>query len=170
LYGSGFTGSNAWVSFPSGMTEATDISPTMAETDLAIPQGTLPGPYTVTFVNGDGGRGQCLSCFTVLPGPVIDSVTPTSFVRGNQYHVTITGENFDQGLTPSVVVLHGGITVASTTVSSNGTIVTFTLRIGKKVYLNGGAIWLWLYNPSPGYGSAGPIQLAVTKSCGTTTC
>jgi hypothetical protein len=171
LHGSGFSGSNAWFGFPTGMTKATDISPTLAEAFLAIDQGTAPGPYDVTFVNSDGGRGRCERCFTVFPGPVITGMTPTSFIRGYEYPVTITGHNFDQGMTPFVFVLHGGITVDNTAVSTDGTSIRFDLNIGKNVYLNSSrGILLGLLNPAPGYGSAGPIQLTVTKSCGTTTC
>jgi hypothetical protein len=171
LYGSGFSDSNAWFSFPTGMTEATDISSTVAEAWLAIPQGTAPGPYDVTYVNGDGGRARCLGCFTVLPGPVVTGMTPTSFVRGNQYPVTITGRHFDQGMMPFATVLHYGVTVSHVVVSADGTRITFDLRIGKKVYLNGSeGISLWLFNPAPGFGTAGPFRLNVTKSCGTTTC
>jgi hypothetical protein len=144
-------------------------SPTSATVQLIIQWGTTPGKFDVSFTNGDGGLGRCHACFTVLPGPVITSITPNIFVRGDLYHVTLTGQHFEQGLTVFVTALHGGIGITNVVVSADGTKLTFAMNVGAKVYL-GNPIILLVRNPPPGVGSTAPMQLNVVKSCGTTTC
>jgi hypothetical protein len=145
-------------------------SPTEAVVGVVVSPETVPGRYDVTFTNGDGGVGRCLGCFTVEPGPRVDHVTPSSFVRGDRYAVTLSGMHFAPGALVTVFDLHGGIAVTRVAVGADGTTITFNLAIAHKAYLNGPGIWLYVHNPAPGYGSIAPIELSVTKSCGTTTC
>jgi hypothetical protein len=144
-------------------------SATSATVQLVVLWGTAPGKYDVSFTNGDGGVGRCHACFTVRPGPVLTSITPNVFVRGDLYHVTLTGQHFEQGIGVFVKVLHGGIAVNNVVVSPDGTKVTFDMNVGSKVFL-GIPIVLFVRNPAPGFGSIVPTQLTVIKSCGSTTC
>ncbi len=144
-------------------------STTSATVNLVVPWGTAPGKYDASFTNGDGGRGRCHGCFTVLQGPVLTSITPDVFIRGDLYHVTLTGQHFEQGVLVFVRVLHGGITVTNVVVSLDRTRVTFDMNVGKNVYL-GNPIFLGALNPAPDFGSMLPLQIKVVKSCGTTTC
>jgi hypothetical protein len=149
---------------------ASVVDSTHATVGIVVTPDATPGNFDVTFTNGDGGVGRCLGCFTVLPGPHVASMRPSTFIRGHTYTVTLSGRYFDQGATPFVLVLHGGITVSNVVVSSDGRTLTFDMAINAKTYLNGPGIFLAVRNPAPGYGSIQPIQLTVTKSCGTTTC
>jgi hypothetical protein len=145
-------------------------SATDATVGMVVGTQASPGHYAVTFTNGDGGVGRCTGCFIVLPGPRLDHMTPSSFIRGHQYAVTLTGQYFAQGAVAGVSILHGGITVSNISVSGGGTTMRFTMAISRNAFLNGPGIWLYVSNPAPGYGSITPVLLTVTKSCGTTTC
>lgn len=141
-----------------------------ATVGIVVSPLAAPGRYDVTFTNGDGGVGRCTGCFTVTAGPRLDHITPSSFIRGNRYAVTLSGQHFAQGAVPTISILHGGITVSNVKVSLDGTTLTFTMAISHKAFLNGPGIVLYVRNPAPGYGSITPVVLTVTKSCGTTTC
>jgi hypothetical protein len=145
-------------------------SPTDATVGMVVSPQATPGRYDVTFTNGDGGVGRCAACFTVTAGPHLDKVTPSSFIRGNRYVVTLSGQHFAQGATPTVSILHGGITVSNVSVNAQGTELTFDMAISSKAFLNGPGVVLYVRNPAPGFGSITPVILTVTKSCGTTTC
>ena len=145
-------------------------SATDASVGMVVAPQAMPGHYGVTFTNGDGGVGRCTACFTVLPGPRLDHMTPSSFVRGHQYVVTLSGQHFAQGAVPAVSILHDGITVSNVSVNAGGTSLTFTMAISRNAFLNGPGIVLFVRNPAPGFGSIAPVLLTVTKSCGTTTC
>ena len=95
---------------------------------------------------------------------------PSSFIRGNRYVVTLSGQHFAPGATPTVSILHGGITVSNVSVNAQGTELTFDMAISSKAFLNGPGVVLYVRNPAPGFGSITPVALTVTKSCGTTTC
>jgi hypothetical protein len=145
-------------------------SSTEATVGMVVSPQASPGRYGVTFTSGDGGVGRCASCFTVVPGPRLDGMTPGSFIRGNRYVVTLSGQHFDQGAVPTVSILHGGIVVSNVSIGSAGTTLTFDMAISGKAFLNGPGIFLFVRNPAPGFGSIAPVALTVTKSCGTTTC
>jgi hypothetical protein len=145
-------------------------SASAATVGIVVSPLAAPGGYDVTFTNGDGGVGRCTGCFTVTAGPRLDHITPSSFIRGNQYAVTLSGQHFAQGAVPTISILHGGITVSNVKVSLDGTTLTFTMAISHNAFLNGPGIVLYVRNPAPGYGSITPVVLTVTKSCGTTTC
>jgi hypothetical protein len=146
------------------------VSSTTATVGMVVSPLAAPGAYDVTFTNGDGGVGRCTDCFVVSPGPHLNRMTPSAFIRGNTYGVTLFGNHFAPGAMPGVSVLHGGITVSNVSVSTDGNILMFTMAIAPNTFLNGRGIFLFVGNPAPGFGSIVPVQLTVTKSCGTTTC
>lgn len=174
VHGSGFTsGIRVFVDDPPDVVawpSSELISSTEATIGLVVAPGATPGKFGVTLTNGDGGVARCSACFTLEPGPRLDSVTPDALVRGNTYAVTLSGQYFDPGAVVYVFDLHGGITVSDVVVSADGTVITFDMRISRKAYLGVPGISLGLRNPAPGYGSIRSVQLDVTKSCGTTTC
>ena len=146
-------------------------SPTTATVGMVVSPLAAPGAYDVTFTNGDAGVGRCTACFVVSPGPRVDHMTPSSFIRGNTYGVTLVGHHFDQGAVVGVSVLHGGITVSNVSVSTDG----------RRHHIHHGDREEHLPE-RPGHhplrpstrrratARSVPIPLKVTKSCGTTTC
>jgi hypothetical protein len=174
LHGTGFVAGSGKVFIKGGgivAWPAVDVtSPTEAVVGVVVSPETVPGRYDVTFTNGDGGVGRCLECFTAEPGPRVDHITPSSFIRGDRYAVTLSGMHFAQGALVTVFDLHGGISVTRVAVGADGTTITFDIAIAHKAYLNGPGIWLYVRNPAPGFGSIAPLELVVTKTCGTTTC
>ena len=134
-------------------------SPATATVGMVVSPQASPGHYNVTFTNGDGGVGRCTGCFLVTAGPRLDHMTPSSFIRGHQYVVTLTGAHFAQGAVPAVSILHGGITVSNVSVSAGGTTLRFTMAISRNAFLNGPGIVLFVRNPAPGYGSITPVRL-----------
>jgi hypothetical protein len=174
LHGTGFVAGLGKVFIKGGgivaWPDVSVISPIEAQVGVVVSPEAVPGRYDVTFTNGDGGVGRCDGCFTAEPGPRVDDITPNAFVRGDRYAVTLSGEHFAPGASVTVFDLHGGISVTGVTVSADGTTIRFTMAITHKAYLNGPGIWLYVRNPAPGYGSIAPLELNVTKSCGTTTC
>jgi len=108
-----------------------DLSPGVYDWDAAIVRSVEKDTYEQV-----SKKSNC-SSFTVLSFPIVDSVSPTSTVRGVSVPVTITGENF----LPSVVVTIGMplevILVNSTTLTAT---VPETLMAGEYPVVVSGVI------------------------------
>ena len=83
------------------------------------------GARNVTVTNGDGRQGTCSGCLSVVLGPKITSVTPSTIRRGGSTTVTITGANF--GSQMAVDVSGGGVNTGTMLVLSPTT-MTVVLR------------------------------------------
>jgi hypothetical protein len=80
----------------------------------------------ISVSNANGGQSTCVSCLTIVAGPTITAVSPTSVPRGTSTTVTLSGSNFDSRTT--VQVSGKGITVGTLKVLSP-TSMTAVLKV-----------------------------------------
>ena len=99
-------------------------SSTSATTVLGVSRVVKAGTWNVVALNPDGGTTTCANCLTIVDGPTIASVSPSTMARGSTVAVTVTGTGFVPG---TVVSLPGG-SLSNVTVV-NSTTITFTVRI-----------------------------------------
>jgi hypothetical protein len=133
--GTGFDSSTA-VSFSgtgvtSTVTSRTSTSVTVAVTVTA---GAAIGSRTASVVTGDGATATCTGCLTVVAGPKITSVTPTTLQRGTTRTVTVAGSGYRAGLM-SVGISGSGVTVGAVQVTSP-TALTVVLTAAANAALN----------------------------------
>ncbi len=89
---------------------------------LTVASTKATGAYNVTVTNPDGGIGSCVGCFTVVAGPTVTSMTPSSAHRSTTTSVTITGSNYAPGAKvtgPSGVTFDGVIVTSPTTITAD---------------------------------------------------
>jgi hypothetical protein len=103
ISGTGFssTPANNTVKFNNNITATVTASTTTSIT-TTVPIGTSNGTILVTV---GGQNATSVSSFTVLPSPVITSITPTSGAVGSI--VTINGDNFSTTAAQNVVRFNG---------------------------------------------------------------
>jgi hypothetical protein len=90
------------------------VTPTRITLQISVAETLSPGPRDVVVTLPGGSIGSCAGCFTVLPPPVVTSVTPNSWTRGSTQTIDIVGSNFSTwGLT--VAVNGTGVTVTGVT-------------------------------------------------------
>jgi peptidoglycan/xylan/chitin deacetylase (PgdA/CDA1 family) len=86
------------------------------------------GTRDVTVTNPDGGKAVCVGCFSVVAGPKITAVSPTSIAQNTTSVVTITGTGFTGSLTVS---LSGGQLALSKQTVVNATTLRVTVKVNK---------------------------------------
>ncbi len=79
------------------------------------------GARNVTVTNADGGTGSCADCLSLVAGPTISSVSPSTVRRGTKPTVTVTGSHFRAGQM-TVAVSGGGVGVGQLRVVDAGTL------------------------------------------------
>jgi peptidoglycan/xylan/chitin deacetylase (PgdA/CDA1 family) len=125
--GTGFNSSTA-VSFSGTGVSATVASRTATVVTLrvTVTAGAAIQARTVTAVNSGGARATCTACLSIVAGPKITSVSPTTIRRNTTRTVTVTGSGFRAGQM-QVAVSGSGVTVGTVQVSSP-TSLTAVLR------------------------------------------
>jgi large repetitive protein len=85
-------------------TTITDISTTRINATIRVPPGAWIGNYNVNITTLDGGSVPGTGRFAVtrFPAPAITTVSPASASRNTTVSFTITGSNFQPGLTSIV--------------------------------------------------------------------
>jgi hypothetical protein len=79
------------------------VTPTRITLKISVAETLTPGLRDVVVTLPGGSVGLCVGCFTVLPPPVVTSVTPNSWAVGSTQSIDIVGSNFSTwGLTVSV--------------------------------------------------------------------
>jgi len=159
LTGTNF-GTATTVSVGGGITvsNVTITSPTTLTASLTIPTTTVAGVYNITVSNGTGFSSTLTGGFTARNlAPTVASVSPATADRGKSTTVSITGTNFETGVTTGVS-FGAGVTVTSFTVT-NATTISAVLDI--PVSAAGGMRDVSVTNASPGGGT-------VTKTGGFT--
>jgi hypothetical protein len=112
--GSGVTGAVTFVGVSSIRVKVT-VAPTAA-----------PGAYTLNLTNGDGGTASCSGCLTVVAGPTISSISPSTVSQGETGTFTVTGTGFSPGAKLSGP---SGVQFASASVNASGTTITATITV-----------------------------------------
>ena len=151
LTGTNF-GANTTVSASGGITVSgvTITSPTTLTANFAVPTTTVAGVYNVTVSNGTGFSSTLTGGFTAKNlAPTVASVSPASADRGKSTTVSITGTNFETGVTTGVS-FGAGVTVTSFTVT-NATTISAVLDIPTSAA--GGLRDVAVTNASPGGGT-----------------
>ena len=90
IFGSGFVANTAQNTVAFNGTPAVVTSATTTQLVATVPAGATTGPIAVTNVNGSAVSAQS---FTVVPPPVITSVTPAFVARGATTRLTISGSH-----------------------------------------------------------------------------
>ena len=127
LAGAGFDATSQ-VAFSGAGVSASVTGWTATQLTLAVTVGPAAetGARNVTVTNGDGRQGTCSGCLSVVLGPKITSVTPSTIRRGGSTTVTITGANF--GSQMAVDVSGSGVNTGTMRVLSPTT-MTVVLRV-----------------------------------------
>ena len=135
------------------------VSSTTLEVLVNFGPSSPTGNKTVIVTNPDAGRGTCSACLTLIAGPKVTSVSPSSFARGTTTQVTVTGSDFAPGaklIGPSGVVFDQVVRVSATTITATASTSATAPRGTNKI--------LTVTNPrSAGYGSVNYSGLAVTS-------
>lgn len=155
ITGTGFETGVTSVSFGTGITvnSLTVTSATQATASIAISATAATGARDVVVTNAAPGGGSVTLTggFTVGNlAPTVASVSPTSGARGVTLNFTLTGSNFESGVT-TAVSFGAGITVNSFTVAS-ATQITGSITIGATAAL--GTRDISVTNTTPGGGTA----------------
>lgn len=157
------------VTFGAGITvtSTTINSATQLTANISIASSAAAGTRNVTVTNASpGGGSQVLTNgFTVRNlAPTLTAVSPVSGTRGSKINVTLTGTNFESGVT-TAVSFGAGITVSSFTVTS-ATQITASIAIDAAAAT--GTRDVSVTNASPGGGTATKTA-AFTVNTGTPT-
>jgi hypothetical protein len=133
------------------------VNSTTLEAVVTVTPTRAIGAYAVTATNPDKGKFVCLMCFTVVAGPKLTSMTPSTAARGATYSVTVTGSGFVAGakLTgPAGVTFDAVVVTNASTITAEMTIIP-TMSTGAKAIV--------VTNPaSAGFGSFYSSILTVT--------
>lgn len=100
-----FTGSGVAVTAVTALT-ATKISATVEVAETAA-----TGDRGVAVTNPDGGTGSAAAVLSIVGGPKVTSVSPTSRPQNTSAAITVNGTNFPAGLTAAEVDFGPGVTV-----------------------------------------------------------
>ncbi|MFH1149268.1 MAG: right-handed parallel beta-helix repeat-containing protein [Actinomycetota bacterium] len=115
--------------------------------------GATPGVWDVVVTNPDGGRGLLAGGFTVIPGPVLTSITPSSARTGEIVQITdLAGDRFQDGATVRLT-RDGQPDITATEV-----VVVSAQKITCTLDLTGASPGAWnvvVTNPDDGSGSLG---------------
>ena len=116
---------------------------------VAVDADAAAGARTVTVVNPDGGKGECVGCFTVSAAPDITAVTPGARGQGAQAQdVTITVAHLVDGAT---VAFDGtGISVNAVSRPDAATLIA---NVDVALAAPAGARTVTVTNPDGGTGS-----------------
>jgi hypothetical protein len=153
LTGSNFASGVTTVAVGGGIVvlRVTVVSPTSLTADLSIPLSTRAGVYDVTVSNGAVGSATLAGAFTARNlAPTIVSLAPSTGKQGATVAVTISGTNFETGVT-TAVSFGAGITVTSFSVVSS-TQIAATITIAQNAAI--GVRDVTVTNASPGGGTA----------------
>ena len=107
IFGSGFVANTAQNTVAFNGTSAVVTSATTTQLVATVPAGATTGPISVTNVNGSAVSAQS---FTVVPAPIISSVTPSYVQRGVTTSLVISGSHLASAR--SVTFTQAGITAA----------------------------------------------------------
>ena len=121
IQGQGFSVNSALDIVTIGGVAVTVVSATATTLVVVIPAGAMSGPIKVTV---GGVTATSPTPETVIPAPVITSVTPRVMQAGTTASVTVTGANFAN---TTFSIPGSGITVAGSKPSADGTSAVLTL-------------------------------------------
>ncbi len=134
LSGTGFVPSSTVVFSGSGVTPTvTARTATSLTLSVDVASAAATGNRDVTVTNSDGGTRTCTGCFSVVAGPTISSVSPTTVRRATKPTVTITGSQFRAGQM-AVAVSGSNVSVGAVRVLATGT-MTAVLNVGPNAAL-----------------------------------
>ncbi len=143
INGSGFNSSTAAAISGAGVTSSV-VSRTSTVVTLNVTVGAAAAtqPRNVTVTNSTGATTTCTGCLSIVAGPSITGVSPTSVRRGLSTTVTITGARFPTGNGNVQVAVSGtGITVGTVRVVSSTT-VTAVLQVSSTAALTARSLTL----------------------------
>ena len=105
---------------------ASGESASQATVDYQTLTSSEVGQQTLTISNSFGASNG--ETFTVgYPPATVTNISPSSWIAGNSYSVTITGQNF--GTAPTVSLSGSGVTVSGVTPNPNGQSITATVTV-----------------------------------------
>ena len=146
LTGTDFTTNSAVAFSGSGITIKKQhySSPTSMSVTVAVAWGATLGASDLT-VTTPGGSGTCTGCLTIDPHPAVTILSPNSIANGSIVQITVTGVDFDPGLTVTTTI-PGATVSALTNVTSTSFSVTVTVPSGTAA----GSYQLKVVNPDGG--------------------
>jgi hypothetical protein len=149
VLGSGFqTGANVSVGGTGATVVSTAVtSATQLTLVVSVSLNASVGSRDVTVTNPDTGTATCTGCLSVNPGPKISSLSQSSFARGTNTPLTITGTGFVAGA--KVLASGTGVTLTGISVV-NPTMITVTLTVSSTAPT--GSKMLTVQNPDHGTG------------------
>jgi hypothetical protein len=104
----------------------TSTTNTALSTKVSVSATTTPGTYTVRVTDGDGAVASCNGCLTVVAGPTISDISPSSVARGQKTTFTVNGSGFSSD---SKLYGPSGVSFSGVSVNSGGTAITATITV-----------------------------------------
>ena len=162
--GTGFTspvtvtvpGSGGGITTTTTVTNATTLS---IKTTVAA--STPTGTYDVHIANGNGSSVTCSGCLTIVAGPTVSSISPTSAARHTTQAFTVNGTGFSSDAT---VTGPTGVTFSGLTVSGDGLTITGTMTVATNATLGANQVVTVTNGPLGSYGRATLAGLTITKT------
>ncbi len=62
----------------------TFVGATSLSVKITVPATATPGAYSLKLANGDGGVATCTGCLTVVAGPQVSGISPTTVLPGRR--------------------------------------------------------------------------------------
>jgi hypothetical protein len=106
--------------------KVSSVSSASLTVKVTVSSTAATGAYTLKLTNGDGGTATCSSCLTVVTGPTISSMSPTTVVQGTTNSFTMNGTGFSSD---AKLIGPTGVTFSSIVVNGSGTQITATMKV-----------------------------------------
>ena len=134
------------------------VQSTAISANMTVPGGAPTGPYSVMVTNPDGGAATCTTCLTVVPLPVISSISPPTVATGSVTSVVLTGSGFVHGKGNKLV---GPAGVTFSKINVNGTTITATMTVSSGAAVGPDFPVTLKSGPGGGYGTTTADVLSI---------
>ncbi|HEY3333403.1 MAG TPA: protease pro-enzyme activation domain-containing protein [Capsulimonadaceae bacterium] len=153
------------INFDGGSLPTTYVSDTSLTTFVPTKNLTYAHDATITVVTGVPGGGTSNVSLLTIENPVpalavSGPLSPTSVSTGAAAtQVTLTGKNF---MATSTAVVNGDTIAPDSAPTTVAGVSTMLVTIPAKYFTVDGAVVIKVFNPAPGGGITGPVNLNVT--------
>ena len=138
------------------VTSLQSVGPSAILANITVDANATRGLYGLAVANLDAQSATTQQVLNVTGAalPVVNSVTPTSFVAGNTVAMTISGANFQTGASVAITPSNAGATISNVQVIDPGTI---TLTLSTTLSAASGSFGFIVTNPDATSTSAGNL-------------
>jgi hypothetical protein len=137
----------------------TNVTSTSISATLSAPAGSTTGKYDLRVVDPDFSKGTLSKGVTVVAGPTITSIAPSSLDPGQSTTFTVTGTGFSSDATLSGPA---SLTFTNVVVNAGGTQVTATVTVKSNAHAATNQAVTVTNGPIGNFGAATNSTLTIT--------